>query len=166
MIDEIKKPNSDWRAEQMRQNLSQVNRPMEREHKIKFKNWWFVGLILVVVLGLAAVIIKTKPMTENKTEWQAIFLADGQVYFGKVTTENSRTIIIKNIYYLQTPGVIQQGGGDNINKQGTEISLIKLGNEVHGPTDEMRINRQQVLFVEDLKDDSKIVKAIKDYINK
>jgi hypothetical protein len=42
----------------------------------------------------------------------------------------------------------------------TNINIVKLGGELHGPTDEMRINRDTVLFIEDLKSDSKVVSAI------
>jgi hypothetical protein len=41
------------------------------------------------------------------------------------------------------------------------INLVKLGAELHGPTDEMRINRDHILFIEDLKDDSQVVQGIK-----
>ena len=44
-----------------------------------------------------------------------------------------------------------------------QISLIKLGNELHGPTDEMRITRSHILFIEDLKNDSAVVLAIKTF---
>jgi hypothetical protein len=44
-----------------------------------------------------------------------------------------------------------------------EINLVKLGGELHGPTDEMRINRDQILLVEDLRTDSNLVKAIDNY---
>jgi hypothetical protein len=44
--------------------------------------------------------------------------------------------------------------------------LIKLGNEVHGPEDSMVIERSQVLFFENLKNDGKVVDSINKYQNK
>ena len=41
--------------------------------------------------------------------------------------------------------------------------LTKLGGEIHGPEDKMIVNRQQVLFIENLKPDSKVVQLIKDH---
>jgi hypothetical protein len=38
-----------------------------------------------------------------------------------------------------------------------QFQLIKLGNELHGPTDKMYINRSQVLFYEQLRKDSQVV---------
>ena len=40
------------------------------------------------------------------------------------------------------------------------MSLIKLGEELHEPEDLMIINKDNILFIENLKADSKIVKAI------
>ena len=42
-----------------------------------------------------------------------------------------------------------------------ETTLAKLGSEVHGPEDKMQINKDHVLFIEDLKDDSTVVKSIR-----
>ena len=41
-----------------------------------------------------------------------------------------------------------------------QVQLVKLGNELHGPEDAMYINRQSVLFWENLKNDGKVAKAI------
>jgi hypothetical protein len=40
---------------------------------------------------------------------------------------------------------------------------VKLGNEMHGPQDQMFIRNEHVLFVENLKDDSKVVQAIQQH---
>ncbi len=53
-------------------------------------------------------------------------------------------------------------GEEQANPQG-ELSLVKLGNELHGPTDAMVVNRSHVLFVEDLKEESNVVQAIANY---
>lgn len=156
----------------MRERLTRIEMPGEvkKSSKPKF-NWriFLVAGILVVILVAAFFLIKagvgSGKKAGNSVDWQAVFLSDGQVYFGKVASENDREVILKNIYYLQTPGSLQQGG-DSLNKQKGEISLIKLGGEIHGPQDEMRINREQVLFIEDLKDDSQVVEAIKRHIEK
>ncbi len=74
---------------------------------------------------------------------------------------------LKDIFYLQViqPPLQgqQQPGQTAPAAQQPQISLVKLGNELHGPVDEMHMSRTQVLFYEDLKEDSQVVKAIKDY---
>ena len=48
----------------------------------------------------------------------------------------------------------------------SDAALLKLGNELHGPEDWMRINQDHVLFIEKLKQDSKVSQAIRDYEEK
>lgn len=123
-------------------------------------------LVVILLIGLAVklFVFSDLGLAENKSEWQAIFLTNNEVYFGKVARVNKEVVVVQSIFYLQNKEALQQGA---IAKTQTgDIALIKLGSELHGPMDEMRINKNQVLFVEDMKDESKIVKAIKDYLAK
>lgn len=99
------------------------------------------------------------------SKYQAVFLSNGQVYFGKVTDANIQTLVLENIYYLRSAGSLQTSDAKNSTTapEADNFSLVKLGNELHGPEDKMSINLSQVLFVEDLKYDSKVVEAIRAY---
>lgn len=97
------------------------------------------------------------------TKYQAVFLTNGQVYFGKVADVNGQTLVLENIYYLRSNSALQNGEATTTSQLADNFALIKLGNEIHGPQDKMSININQVLFVEDLKDNSKVVEAIKGY---
>ena len=95
----------------------------------------------------------------NASDFSAVFLSNGQVYFGEVERDSSTEIVLKNVYYLQ---VADTAGATGVNPlTQTHFNLIKLGQELHGPTDELFINRSQVLFYENLRTDSKIVSSIK-----
>ena len=84
-------------------------------------------------------------------------MTNGQVYFGKlVSTRGSYKLT--DVYYLQSKQPVQSQGAD-AGAEG-DMALIKLGNELHGPEDWMLINRQHVVFVEQLKGDSRVVQAI------
>lgn len=96
----------------------------------------------------------------DKNNYQALFLTNGQVYFGKLEKADKGTIKISDIYYLQVQQAVQPREGEN--QQG-ETQLVKLGEELHGPEDEMFIDRGQVLFWENLKNNGKVVSAIKEY---
>ncbi|MDO8592311.1 MAG: hypothetical protein Q7R92_00890 [bacterium] len=101
------------------------------------------------------------------TKYQAVFLSNGQVYFGKVTDANDQTLVLEDIYYLRTTANLQTSGAQPAaTPEADNFSLVKLGNEIHGPADKMSINLLQVLFVEDLKADSKVVEAIRAYESK
>lgn len=95
----------------------------------------------------------------DKDRKQAVFLNGGQVYFGKITELNSKYVRLSNIYYLRVNQQVQPNQGNN-NENNNNISLVKLGCELHGPTDEMIINREQVVFWENLRDNGDVVTAV------
>lgn len=115
-----------------------------------------------LAIALALLLYKSDGPREtsyiNTQKYQAVFLTSGQVYFGKIKDITRTYVDLQDIYYLNS----QQSGNNNnnSNNQSTSFSLIKLGCELHGPNDQMVINRDQVTFWENLKDDRQVVKAI------
>ncbi len=96
----------------------------------------------------------------DKTKFQAVFLNGGQVYFGKVNELNSKFVDMRDIYYLRVNQQVQPNANTS---NSNDISLVKLGCELHGPEDQMTINREQVVFWENLKNDGQVAKAIEQY---
>jgi hypothetical protein len=129
----------------------------------------FKGTPMEKLIDKGDSLVSTGALKIDQGKYQAVFLTNGQVYFGKINSSNNTYLELVDIFYLQVKPVLQQGeeGNENTNKnpqeQKTELSLVKLGNELHGPLDRMMINKDQVVFVEDLKDDSKVTDAIKRY---
>ncbi len=123
----------------------------------------FLALIVILVVAVVASMFFTKKEQDyvDKGKFQAVFLNGGQVYFGKVGALNSDYLSMSNIYYLR---VNQQVQPDQQQNASNDISLVKLGCELHGPQDEMVINREQVIFWENLKDDGQVAKAVAEYV--
>lgn len=118
--------------------------------------------VAIVVAALTAMLFLAGDATSQaikKDKYQAIFLNNGQVYFGNIRGVNDKSLTLRNIYYLQTNNANGEAAAAN-----TNVSLVKLGCELHGPYDQMVINNQQVLFWENLQDSSQVVKAIAQYI--
>jgi hypothetical protein len=120
--------------------------------------------ITVLLLALSLSFFLRPSSTESrfvdKAKLQAVFINGGQVYFGRIGSLNERFLSMSDIYYLR---VNQQVQPDQNNATKQDISLVKLGCELHGPTDEMVINREQVTFWENLKDDGQVAKAVAEY---
>lgn len=126
---------------------------------------------VAVLLGLLIFLIglnrpKSEGQLVDSNKYQAVFLNGGQVYFGKVRELNKQYVTLDSIYYLRVNE--QAAEGEKTNQQTTnsnqQISLAKLGCELHGPEDKMVINREQVTFWENLKDDGQVAKAIAQFI--
>lgn len=169
-------------ATQPRSEASQTGTPAARptaatHHAVKEKKSkkiaWLPYLIggIVVVLAVAGWFVWS-PMQNaisglDTNKYQAIFLTNGQVYFGKLQPSGSY-LRLTDVFYLQT----QNGTDDKKDTKDpqavsadTSAQLIKLGNEIHGPEDEMIVSRDQVLIIENLKADGKVAKTIAEYKN-
>ncbi len=136
-----------------------------------------LGIIIIIILVVFVIVYGVSKYTKLNflklggsadKEWQSVFLSNGQVYFGHVVKKWKEEIVLKDIYYLQVNNQIQpqENNASQQPAQQPELSLVKLGSELHGPEDEMIINRAHVLFIENLKNDSRVVSAIKNYTKK
>lgn len=116
--------------------------------------------ILIVALTIYAFVVGGKDSSDSKyvaeNNYQAVFLNGGQVYFGRISKLNDKSMILNDIYYLRVNQQVQPGQQASNN----DVSLIKLGCELHGPQDQMVINQEQVVFWENLKSDGQVAKAI------
>jgi hypothetical protein len=121
------------------------------------------AVILVVLFMLGFAPSKNEESFIKKEKMQAVFLNGGQVYFGKLQDLNNDYLRMTDIYYLRVNQQVQPNQQNTSNTQ-NDISLVKLGCELHGPQDEMLVNREQVIFWENLKDDGQVAKAVADYI--
>lgn len=118
---------------------------------------FFAGMIYSGSLNIS---LLTGVSGYSSNSYEAVFLANGQVYFGKVSKLQSKYVKLIDIYYLiqKQPLQAQQPAAQATAQP--EFTLIKLGGELHGPMDQMMINKDQILFIEELKSDSKVVQAI------
>ncbi len=112
--------------------------------------------IAILVLAVLGSIFFSGTVSEfksvDKSKLQAVFLNGGQVYFGRITNLNENFMKVKDIYYLRIDQQVQPDK-NGTQQQGTPI-LVKLGCELHRPQNEMVINREQIIFWENLKDET------------
>jgi hypothetical protein len=111
--------------------------------------------------------------------WHAVFLTNGQVYFGQLDRPEAQYARLTDVYYLQLQQVQQSPttppAFDPNSQEGEaqvvdapqpvppRLTMIKFGTELHGPVDFMEINRDHILFWEELRSDSQVVQAIVNY---
>ena len=151
----------------MPENNQYSNQYKEQRQNTYF--YWKVFLVLLIILGAFSFLffkgwlyIPAQSSSNNSdlpaavsggTGYQAIFLDNGQIYFGKITHMDEKTITLEDVYYIPS-----SANGQTINSQ--QINLVKLGSELHGPTDEMFITFSHILFYENLSPESKVLQSI------
>lgn len=182
--------------------------PEEKKVKVKMNksNLILIFVILVLAGALGWVVFKPEfswpwskesilsPLSDKrsskKSKYQAVFLTNGQIYFGQLSGFPGNSPVLKDVYYLRAQRSLQPSEDlaeelevedkkkdKDIDKEEEakvtpsadetpELTLIKLGNELHGPVDEIQLNSDHILFVEDLKQESRIVRAIEQFKTK
>ncbi len=85
-------------------------------------------------------------------KYQAVFLEGGQVYFGHMKDVGGDYVTLSNVYYLKEASELSQ----------SNLNLVKLGGELHGPEDTIHIRKDAISFWENMKDTSRVVQSIAD----
>src|SRR6266581_5098097 len=124
----------------------------------------FVMLLVLIALILLVLVVRTQLFRAgistlfapsaaeviDRNAYQAVFLTNGSTYFGKLEPQGEQWFVMTDVFYLS---VSDQNG----------TQLIKRGSEPQGPREPMIIPRDQILFIENLRDDGDIVTAIKKF---
>jgi hypothetical protein len=90
-----------------------------------------------------------------ENEYQCVLLANGQVYFGKLSGLNSTYPVLKDVYYVQTEK-------DSAGKESGQVLLKRGMHEWHRP-DKMILNASQIVLVEPVTPNSLVAKRIREF---
>jgi hypothetical protein len=100
--------------------------------------------------GIASLFAPSAAEVIDHNAYQAVFLSNGSTYFGKLQSQGDDWFLLSDVFYLSSS-----------DQSGTQ--LIKRGTEPQGPKEPMIIPRDQVLFIENMRDDSDIATLIKKF---
>ncbi len=156
-----------------------ANQNKDKKAAKKSSKWLNIGSVAllsgIVLLALALVIFSLSKTSDEKyaearlvntDKMQAVFLTNGQVYFGNIQNINDKYINLTGIYFLTTQDA-QPSNSSNAtaaNNANSSVALQKLGcAQLHYPDDQMIIQRQQVSFWENLNSDGQVAKAVAQY---
>jgi hypothetical protein len=117
-----------------------------------------IALILVVLVvrtqlfraGISTLFAPTAAEAIDGSSYQAVFLTNGATYFGKLQPQGDEWFLLSDAFYISA-------------SDDGATQLIKRGNEAQGPKEPMIIPQDQILFIENLRDDSEIVTLIKKF---
>lgn len=134
--------------------------PNTQPSKLSIAIFLLVVLLLIVAgFGVLSAVRVKDDVTAGA--YTAVFFSNNSVYFGKVTDTNQTYVILRNVHYLRpAPATNTSDSETNTNSSSSGLALVRLDSELQGPLDEMRINRDHILFMEELRADSQVVKAI------
>jgi hypothetical protein len=114
------------------------------------------GLLATTIVALLALLVYLQEVrspieTDASATYHAIFLTNGQVFFGHITDVRKQSIRLGNVYYIQTR--------TNMQTKETANVLVLRGKEWHRPS-HTTINMQHVLWVETVAEESDVANLI------
>lgn len=144
-------------------------------HKIFRPNSFQVNEKIIKIIFIAAAVLllgaltwwlfpnhKNVRQTTNTAsvaaKWYAVKLTNNEVYYGQTADIKSDPVVLSKVYYNY-----DQANGKQPNADKATLRLVKKGKESYGPSGTMDIVRSQVLFFDELREDSKVLKAISEY---
>lgn len=150
-----------------------LERPRARNKGSKKIITWIISLVVIVIIIFGALYSVSKFTKFNvlglskfdSSDMSAVFLSSGEVYFGTIKSSiRKQYVTLDDIYYirvspkLQNQAPLREGDVGEDSKQ--QLTLVQLGSELHKPMNYMKINRDHIIFIEDLSKDSSVIKAI------
>ena len=113
-----------------------------------------VGRILLAAVILVVTFVAVRAWdfvmpSFGAARYQAVFLANGQTYFGRYLDRLGPYVKVENAFYIQTQPTAEEG-------QTPESRLIRRGAELHQPLPYVLVPKSAILFVEDLRADSQV----------
>lgn len=121
--------------------------------------WLAIGVVVVaaMVYGVGRLIFSNADGID-RGQYQAVFLTSSSlpsnVYFGKLERLPDGYYKLTGVYYLRAQTETTQQDNSN-------ITLTKMSTELHSPDDSLILPREQVLYYQNMRADSKVVQAIK-----
>lgn len=102
----------------------------------------------------------------------AITLTNGQTYFGRLEKYGPHTLVLFDVYYLQV-GASEGTTGDGSDAAtdvattdaSSSLKLMKLEDDFYKPNNYLIINRDEVLYWQQLQSNSPILETIDQYNN-
>lgn len=137
-----------------------INRAPETRNNESFYKRMLILVIFIILIFTAYFLFfhKNNDIAYlDNSNWYSVKLVNEEVFYGQIDDISSDPVFIKNVYYNY-----DKDKNENSNET-SSLRLVKRGKETYGPDGTMNIVRAQILYMESLKEDSKVLNAILDY---
>src|SRR5262245_10710074 len=116
------------------------------------------GIVAVAAVVIAAALsvtayqgLRTNARPALTTPYQAVLLANGQAFFGKIESLQPEEIVLHDVFYIQSRQNTETKQVSNV--------LVKRGQEWHAP-DRMIVSKRHIVLIEPVTEGSQVAKLI------
>lgn len=137
--------------------MTETPTPTVSNHAKPFGLPWLVFLLLAVLVlcGATFVFQRVWQQYQRAQHYQAVFLNNDQVYYGHLRNWYGKQAVLTDVYYAQAAG---ETNSKDVKQP--QFVLVKLTDHATAPMDALYINRDHILYVEDLASNSQVVQII------
>jgi hypothetical protein len=164
-LDEMYEAPDESRAEPLRR----ISRPASGRTSIDLGKV-FAAVFMIAAIGIGGYFFfgrkgEVKGVEEKgaaagpATAWYLVKLTDNEIFYGQIGDLASNPLKVENVYYNYD----KDKPDDPAAEAPAGLRLVKRGKEAHGPSGEIVVFQSQVVYLEPLRDDSKVLNAIKEY---
>ena len=147
--------------------INNSSKPARKTGDYRRAIFTFAVLIFVLVLFFTGVSLWQDGTVRNamqlinyKDSYQVVFLASGQAYFGRIAEITNEYVKLEDAFSIK---VQQAPTGEDSTATQSEIKLLSIEDEFYQPEGYMLIEKNAVLFIEELKDSSSIIEIMENY---
>lgn len=133
---------------------------MTKLRRVFGRRRWIVLMAIGLVVAAAFMTWSRRMPLPHQTikydGYQVVYLTNGQAYFGKLQNVDGEYLVMKQPYTAQPVEAAKDKP-----EQPITTALLRVRDQVYGPEDSIAIRAGTVAFWQNLRDDSKIVTALK-----
>ena len=126
----------------------------------------YITLVIAALVWLDSnfnILSSSQATKQARAQLQAVFLTNGQIYFGVLSRYGVGYWQLDRAHYLQvskTPAADPPNEKDIAAPQETRTTLMKISDDMHRPKDTMIIPASNILFWQNLQNTSSVAQAI------
>lgn len=114
--------------------------------------------------AVVATASKTQTSSFFADKYYGVFLDTGDVYFGKLSNKEGVFVTVEDAFYLKVTQITEKDkSGKQTGASAPNMSLVKVGSEIHKPKNKIEIQRSHIIYIQELEQDSDVIRAINDY---
>jgi hypothetical protein len=108
------------------------------------------AIVVLIVIAISNRLSTSDPLASaiNSRDYQAVFLTNNEVYFGKLSAPGGDFYDLTHVYRLTAQPSARKG-------QPLQRTLVKLVTDIQSPQDLLVINKRAILYVENLSPSGK-----------
>ncbi|MCX8015965.1 MAG: hypothetical protein N2692_01535 [Patescibacteria group bacterium] len=126
-----------------------------------------VIILIIIIVGIAALIIKggsVKNLFSNQAsgKYHLVYVQTGNgsaSYYGQIIKEGENYVLLKDPGYINIQAAQKEG-------EQPQVSFALMKDEFFKPISEMKIYKSNIVFIQQLADDSPIVNFYKNQLSK